>query len=300
MLNPLVREHAHVVFAYLFGQISKYEYRRLIRDKELAKEVWALVANNGYILCNCKLFVYALAKARCTGAQVKPSEFEIARPDVRLLKSVVYSGSTRFKSYTLEEFRAMESEFIVSSNMDTYIGKFISKKMRFLCNSYGLSREEIHADLQCAGMYALRKQYPAYKSRLHALNICKTAIQNSGQGLIEFWTRTKRNALRNTGDGFEALKVEFSVASQLQIPKEDLSFKDNVEALVKVSEGLDPDTQGWVSCAAGLYDPGFSFYLGRDNSDAVDAMSYDKYLHALCIYYNVKRDTVLNQLRRKL
>lgn len=300
MLHPKVKQHAQIVFSYLFGEITKYEYRRLLGDRELAKEIWSLVVDNGYVLCNCKLYLYALRHAEYSGQSVKPSKYEIAQPDVRVLKSIQLGVTRRYKVYSLEEFRSMETAFIVSRNMDAYIGKFINKKLRFLCNSYGLKHNEIQGDLQCKALYALRKQYPAYKSELHALNICKTAIQNAGQGLIEYWTREKRNALRSDGQGFQSVHVQLEHVNSSVTPEHDDELRVNLQSLIAVASRLTEAQQMWIKAATGLHDTGFSFFIGRDNSDVVDLLPYDRYLKLVCDYHRIPQEAMLKQLRNAL
>ena len=301
MIDDSVRKHAATVFSYLFGIIGKYEYRNRIGDRQLAKELWSKVSNNGYMLVNCKLFAYAHHVAKANGTSVSPARYEIQSQDVRLLRNLDLSKvKTTYKVYSLFDFKTMESAFVASNDMDTYIGKFISKKLRFLCNSYGVKRSELHADLQCAAVYALRKQYPAYESELHALNICKTAIQNSGQGMIEYWTRDKRNALINDGNGFQAVHVQLEFSNSAVMPEHEDEFRVNMQSLVAVTEKLPPNQQSWVKTASGLHDPGFSFFIGKDNSDAVDSMPYDRYLRLVCDYHRMPKDTMINSLRAAL
>lgn len=300
-MDSLVKAYAAPVFSYLFGLITKYEFRSQIGDRDLAKEVWERVVNNGYLLVNCKLFAYAHYVAKRKGVSVSPARYYIEASDVRLLRNLDLKGlSVRYKSYSLFDFQTMEAAFVTSSSMDTYIGKFISKKLRFLCNSYGIKRSEIHADLQCAAVYALRKQYPRYQSELHALNICKTAIQNAGQGMIEYWTREKRNALIKDGDTFQAVNMNLEFSSASVMPHHEDELRQNLQSLVAVSSKLPHNEQQWVLSASGQHDPGLSFFMGRDNSDAVETMPYDKYLRQVSAYHRVSKDKILENLRNAL
>jgi hypothetical protein len=301
-MDALIRKHATPVFAYLFGVIDKYAYRRAIGNKDVAKQVWASVSSNGYILRNCKLFAYAYHVNRDAGIPVSPARFAVEKEDVNLLRKLDLSSvSKEFKAYTLFDYTNLETAIITSTELNTYIGKFISRKLIFLCRSYGLSRDEIHGDLRCAAIYALRKQYPFYQSELHAKNICKTAIKNAGQGLIEFWTRGKRNALMKENGDFQAVHVSYDVLSDVGVePEHDNELRINLQCLASVAAKLPPQQQGWVAAAAGGYDIGFSFFLGKDNRDAVESLPYPRYLALLCDYHKVAQDTMLSTLRTSL
>lgn len=301
-MDPLVKQNLQTVFSYLFGVINKYEFRDRVGDKGLAKEIWQRVASNGYLLKNCKLFVYANLLASTQGQVVSPARYGIERSDVVPLRRLnLPSVSTRSKSYSLFDFTNLENAILTDPEMDTYIGKFISRKLIFLCRSYGLKRDEIHADLLCSALYALRKQYPFYKSELHALNICKTAIKNSGQGLIEFWTRDKRNALLKENGGFQAVHVQYEVMNDLYVmPEHEDELRLNLQSLASVAVRLKPDEQQWISTAIGKHDPGFSFYIGKNNTDAVECLPYNRYIDLLCDYHQVNKEQMISVLRRAI
>ena len=301
-MDPLVRKHAATVFAYLFGVIDKYAYRREIRDKDTAKQVWELVANDGYILKNCKLYAYAYHVGRRKGLTVSPARYEIESNDIKILRSLdLRAVSLDFKVYSLFDFTNLEVALLTDKALDTYIGKFISKKLIFLCRSYGLARDEIHGDLRCAALYALRKQYPFYQSELHAMNICKTAIKNAGQGLIEFWTRGKRNALMKENGEFQAVHVSYDLLSNVSVlPTHDDELRINLQCLSAVAERMPMSQRVWVYAAAGLHDLGFSFFLGKDNRDAVETLPYPRYLSLLCDYHKVTQEAMLASLRSSL
>ena len=301
MLHPDIRRHATPVFQYLFGIISKYEYRQML-GREEAKRIWSLVVDNGYVLTNCKLYMYARLVARSQGLVVSPAKFEIYKEDVRTLQSVDLSSvSTKHKVYSLFDFRNMEAAIFLSHDMDTYIGKFISKKLIFLVRSYSQKRSEIEASLKIAGLYALRKQYPFYKSDLHALNICKTAISNAGKGLIEYWTRDKRNALLRENGTFQAVNVQYEVMHDLSVmPEHDDETRLNIQALAAFADKRPQVEREWITTAAGIHNRGFSFFLGKDNCDAVETLPYPKYLELLSQYLKVEKSAMISQLRTSL
>lgn len=298
MLPPDVLKNADTVFRYLFGLINKYEFRAIL-GKE-AKHVWSQVVDNGYALVNCKLYLYArhVAKVKSMGV-VKRSKFEVSAQDAKALGRVNLAGlSTKFKPYSLDSFRRLEASILMAPSLQVYIGKFISRKLIFLVKSYSQKRDEIEASLKIAGMYALRKQYPAYASELHALNICKTAIANSGHGMIEYWTRDKRNALLKENGRFQAVHVSYDALHHLSVnPEHDSELRINVAAISKFADRCSPKNRDWVMAAAGVHSLGFSLFLGQDNRDLVETTSYANYLGLLSQYLGVSQQLMLKQLR---
>lgn len=290
-VGPTFNADMQVLFSYLFDRIGKYEYRKQIGDKARAKALWSVAEDSGYVLKNCKLFIWAHQHGERTGIAVSPAKFGIDRADVSLLRSIVLPKMKfKYKPYSLFDFDNLEAALLTSSVMKTYIGKFTSKKLIFL-QSYGQTRESIGSTLLCAALFALRKQYPFYESELHALNICKTAIHNSGMGLIEYWTRAKRNALIKENGSFQAVHVQYDVLSDVGVePEHSSEFRVNLQTLVKIAEGLPARQQQFLSAAAGLYDPGVSLFMGCDNTDAVDKWGYQRYLTNLRSYFGVSID----------
>lgn len=299
-MHPEIKKHASTVFAYLFRQITKYEYRRRVGVD--AKSLWSLIVDNGYILVNCKLYLYARHVAKSKGLSVSPARFGIEKEDVRTLNAVDMTKiSTRYKAYSLFDFQNLEGAILTSKEISTYLGKFISKKLIFLTRSYEQKRDDIEGNLRIAGLYALRKQYPFFKTELHALNIYKTSMKNAGQGMIEFWTRDKRNALLKENGIFQAVKVQYEVMPDIAVMPEHADEKRvNVHALVAVADRMPEHQRAWINTAAGMHDKGFSLFIGQDNRDAVEAFAYPKYLSLLCEYFSMSQEQVLSQLREAI
>ena len=293
-----------VLFAYLFGRIDKFEYRRLMPDREDAKTVWEAACRSGYVLKNCKLYAYAVHKNRASGLATSPARYGIEASDVALLGRLNLRHLDDHPALSVFDYDNLEGSLLSSAQLRVYIGKFISKKLIFLTRSYGLTREDLHGDLIHVAMYALRKQYPAYQSDLHALNICKTAIHNHGIGLIEFWTRQKRNALTNKDGVFSARTVDLEALPDQSIRPE---HEDPHRILINSLVGLEGrvSNRAWVflQSAAGIYHEAFSAYIGIPNDEAVLAWKYERYLTKLRAFTGVnERQTarLFNKIREWL
>ena len=305
-LDP--KEHTRVMnilFAYLFDQIGKYEYRKQVGDKDIAKKVWKIASEHWYVLKNCKLYAYAVHQNRKSGIATSPAKFSIHSTDVGFLRGLDLSRiKSKFKSYSVFDYDNLEGSILTSSHLKAHIGKFISKKLIFLTRSYGLSRDEIHMHLLHSALFALRKQYPVYESELHALNICKTAIHNSGMGLIEFWTRDKRNALLKENGSFQAVHVQYDLMTNIGVaPEHDNEFRCNLQSLVSLAETLEPKHAEFLSAAAGVYDPAVSMFLGAPNDDVALTWKYDRYLSEVRGYFKITEQdqaSILSSLRSKM
>jgi hypothetical protein len=295
----------NILFSYLFDRIGKYEYRTQIGDKNTAKSVWKTASEHWYVLRNCKLYAHAYHYNGKKGLPTSPAKYEISQQDVAILRGLDLSHlKAKYKPYSVFDYDNLEGSILTSSHLKAHIGKFVSRKLIFLTRSYGLSRDEIHAHLLHAALFALRKQYPRYESELHAMNICKTAIHNSGMGLIEFWTRGKRNALLKENGAFQAVHVQYEVLNNVGVPPEhDNEFRCNLQSLVSISKTLPAREASFLSAAAGIYDPGVSMFIGELNDDAAARWKYDRYLSSVRAYYKVtdaEQGALLEVLRSKM
>jgi hypothetical protein len=287
-----------VLFAYLFRKINKYEYREQLPSREYAKELWERVSGAGYVLVNCKLYLWARVQAKANGRRLKHSAFEISDQDAKLLNSIDLSHiSLDYPAFSLKTYMEEEGRILThpDEGLQVYIGKFISKKMIFLCRHYGVKRNHIEGVLLDAALYALRKQYPFYESKLHMVNVCKTAIHNAGITLIQFWTREKRNALIKESDGtFSAVHVDLEVAQYMQtlgtVDPHDNPEVHDLQALRATQAKMGPKARMFFDLASGKHHSGFSMFLGTDNSDLAHDWGYERYLASICTYMKVSMD----------
>ncbi len=294
-----------VLFAYLFKQIDKYEYRKAMPSREIAKEVWERVRDNGYVMRDCKLYAYAFHKNSKAGIPTSPAMYGVARADVACLRKLNLSHvPASYPALTLEQFSAIEGDFLTSTQTDEYIGKFISKVLRFLIKSYGVKREDLKNEMQINAMYAMRKQYPYFKSELHMRNTAKTSIHNTGVAACEYWTRAKRNALLKENGGFQAVHVQLDHVEDVgTVSTHDDERFQNMQALVDAARKLGPRAKSFVHAAAGLYDEGFTLFLGIDNSDAANDWDYQRYMGKVRDYHRVtdtQEQRLMQHLRKRV
>lgn len=280
-----------ILFGYLFREFDKFEYRRRIGDRQLAKDVWARVRPNGYILKSCKLFAYAVHCNRRLGLSTSPGSYGIMQEDVSILRSLNLSHiPLRFKALNFQQYDKLEDRLITGSELATNIGKFVSKKLIFLDRHFGEKRDEIDAQLTEEALYALRKQYPFYKSELHAQNICKTTARNYGHGLIQYYTRAKRNKLMMENGQFQAVNVPFDAVAVTALsvrPAHEDETHMNLQALASIEERMPRKVRKFLHIASGQYDSGFSLFIGNDNTDSVQDLPYDRYMEHLRSYLDV-------------
>lgn len=289
------QQYARVVpalFAYLFNRIDVRRFIAYVGNQKEGTRIKDVARVNGYILKNCKLYAYACHCARLAGEQMpKPKSYGVTNRDAVLLRrlNLNHVNTKKYRCFTLDEFDATVDAMIASRDIRNYIGKFVSKKMKFLMQSYGENRHDIETHLKEMAIIAVYKQYPRYESYLHFINVAKSQIHNKGQTFITSSTAKSRQKLMADENGMsQAVHVPIDACAHLEAPPSyAIEIRERLQALSKI-EGLLPDrTREFLLCAAGQFHAGFSAYLKCSNDDAANSMVYEKYMNRLQTYFNV-------------
>lgn len=271
----LTKSDLVVVFDYLFRKISIKEFKKHFPN---SLEVKRRIDRCGYILLNCKLFAYAHHVAVSKGLKKpNPRKYEVDPNDARFLRRLDLTHiPKKYICHTLEGFQASMAEFLNSKEFGTLLGKFISKKMRFMIQSYGDTREDLDMSMRVAAMYNIYRVYPYFESYLHMCNVGKGAATKAGHSLIKSRTTQKNQRLLTNADGTNSAKLVplGSVHHKLQQEEEiDLS----VEIIEAIANRCAPRVQRFFYLMQGNHDPEFSEFLGQDNKEAALEMRYDVY-----------------------
>lgn len=298
------------VFAYLFSRIDQKRLIEIIKEEcpECEERILEAVRKSGYVLINCKLYAWAFWQYRQgkTGGKPKPEQFEIRAVDVAFLSRINLKHiSSDYPSYTLNEYRALVADATTSKTIQDYIGRFISHRMTFLLNNYGVKRRELEHDMMLAACRAIHMGYPYFESELHLRNTAKTAIHNEGESKVTYYTAPSRQKLIKNAEG-EYVSVEVSTEELAEVEAQGdylEHIRDRLEGLVRLSERMPQKVQRFLMACAGQYDKEFSEFLQINNSDAVEEMAYSRYVGQARKYFgysptDVKR--LFNSLKAQL
>lgn len=285
------------LFAYLFHRINQKAFVEYVGDKELTNRILDICKDDGYILKNCKLYAWAWYKhTQGFGDKPKCREYGVSLSDGAFLRRLNLSHlALRFETVSLPDFDRLLEDTLFSSAMKQHIGKLISKKMLFLVRSYGVKREELEQTLMEAALYALYKQYPRYESILHFTNVAKTTIHNTAMSLISYYTCPSRQCLvRDKNGDFQAVHEQLDTAANKMEASDEYMHhvKDDLETIVRLSPKMKPRVQRFLMACAGHLDEEFSKFLGEDNSVAIDAMAYSRYLTKARKFFGLTEENV--------
>jgi len=304
------------LFAYLFYRISQRKFLEYIEDnsivdsREEALRIKDAARKSGYVLKNCKLYAWACWTARRLERPLPtPDKFEVSVDDAKILRRLNLKhlepprGMQRYRAYTLKTFDSMTAKMLASPDLKNYIGKFVTKKMTFLMNSYGETRHDLEMQLRESALLAWYKQFPRFDSDLHMINVAKAQIHNAGHTMITSLTSRSRQRLNQNADGsFEAAHVDIAVLADVSAPPQyGQLLQDHLQALVKVEHKLNQRAKDFLLCCAGHYHEGFSEFLNCSNDSAADEWPYQRYMQQCQKYFETTPERVeklFNSIRK--
>lgn len=282
-------------FKYIFGLINKRQLKRALtpKDRTIAESLLA----DGYFLKNCKLYAYKILKDN----KAHYKNYELTKDDAICIRSCISQLKDVDISWPAIPLKEVDDYInqLLSSKLDIYMGKFITKKLSFLVKSYGLTYHDIKMDMIFSGINAIYKSYPRFESKLHAINIAKRAIHNAGMGLISYNTKSCRNQLYKDNDGLFQSKV-VDISSIKALPTDDSSDQlmshKSFELLTTSDKLLNKKGKRFINIALGKYDAEFSDFIKMDNREYIEHCKYSAYLNKVRNYFGLSQEETVEFL----
>lgn len=314
------------VLGYVFNHISSSEMTKRIRliEPELKiKPMRLAVMNSGYLMRNAKLFTYAKAaqtgNIRANDYDLNPEDAKLVKyllgtsPDLSRMLSGLYARGKGYKPATIGQMVNLVG--YVNKEVEDFTSKFVYRKLRFIAESNGSEEKDLRNTLLYKATYAIYRQYPRFKSRLHAVNIAKQTIHNTGINMILEATSESRSRLVASKDGTFSSTVlsldsigtghfldhstylnqcNYLVTSinggcaqgdTLTSMHDRFELKQSVSALYK--DIGNPVLRNLMKLWSGEWDEGFSNHLGRPNDEWFDTAETTEYLVACAKYLKV-------------
>lgn len=221
-------------------------------------------------------------------SMLKQSQYGKAIKKMSLNKA--NNGKRRYRAWdSLDKFERIIQR--VLKEQETYLKKYIYKKLKFLTFNGYSDIEDLYLELQWAGVLGLYKMYPLFDSRLHLTNTYKKSIQNFGCNMIKHHTTLGRSILDKQADGtFQSKKISLDSLENVDSIinnsfsgensySDILSYKnmDNKLDADRVLMNTTGEEKRLLLLLKGNYDKGFSSYLNRNGYNDSDE-SFDKML----------------------
>lgn len=334
------------VVLYLFRVIESTEltdyFKELLNWKgQNCIDFRKVLMGKGYLQKNYKLYLYALM----CGMKPDAKDFHIKDADVEFATKLKTSKSAlakKFSAYckgryrvgykvrTLNELDRGLSRVI--PELTVTVGKFVTKKFKFLTQSGQMNKDELHQDLLMHGIYAMYRQYPEIDDLLHLKNIGITSIGNHGQNIIKEQTTQSRKRLQKQDDGsFTGTTLSLNVTDFDMVFSLD-SGRGSGGAMITCNammcsmdgssceyesprdverqrdlrltiEGLlgrmkTEKARQFTSILMGLHDSGFSKFLGEPNDEASDRMDRQDYAEKAREYLDIPKEKARSFVRK--
>lgn len=259
--------------------------------------------------------------------KLKTSKSDLAK---KLQASCLRAQRMGYKSRTIEEFD--KGMVRVYPALEEFTGKFVNKKFKFLTQSGQQHRDELQQELMAAGIYAQYRAYPEIDDLLHLKNIGMTAIHNRGQNIILEQTSQSRKRLTQNADGtFSGTLMSMDVTDfdmvfssdagigaggamitcnalmssmdgsscEYERPTDVDRARDLRETVEKLLAKMGTEkARNFASILMGLYDEGFSKFLGMPNDEASDKMNHKEYAEKARQYLDVPKEKAKGFVRR--
>lgn len=300
-----------------------------------------VLMGKGYLQKNYKLFLYSMM----CGMKPDEADFQIKEADVEFAKKLKTGKSGLAKKFvdyckgryrvgykvrTLPELDRGLSRVI--PELTITVGKFVTKKFKFLTQSGQMDKSELQQDLLMHGIYAMYRQYPEIDDLLHLKNIGITSIGNHGQNIIKEQTTQSRRRLQKQEDGsFTGTTLSINVTDfdmvfsldsgrgsggamitcnammcsmdgsscEYESPRDVERQRDLRLAIEGLLARMRTEkSRQFTSILMGLHDSGFSKYLGEANDEASDRMDRKDYAEKAREYLDIPVEKARNFMRK--
>ena len=143
------------------------------------------VVEDTHFLRECKAYLYAHTVDPYTNRRdygVNAATANLLHKTVdenKDLKQLLARLASKYPAYTLPQLDQLIAGALTNTDFQTYIGKFVSRKMAFMLND-GLAKEDIKQDLLLACHRSMLKTYPVFNDAGHIQALIKRTAHNQG------------------------------------------------------------------------------------------------------------------------
>ena len=176
-------------------------------------------------------------------------------------------------------------------HLSPWLGRFVNAKLRFIAMTQrvGLTTKDLGNDLWVEALKSFALTYPVFESQLHAINVLKRTMHNSGINLIKHYTRKKNSGtLQEGGMNVSRIRdIADAYALEAEVP--------SIDAIVDVRRVTDyycGRKKAMLDALSGKFLRAFSTWLnsnGRpDNDELYDKLAPEKYFKLVVAWLGVR------------
>lgn len=300
----------NLVVMYLFRGVNYRAFgARLTKlsggQKPNVKAITETLTQNGKVVRCLKVWMFFVVKNKCDAhrSAVLAEQWSVVAEELswfcnasRATLTYLKKLARQFKALTLEKLDAGIVRIV--NETESWLGKFVNRKLRFVIQSQGLHRHDIENELLYKGIQGLYVMYPCVQSALHAQNVVKRVIHNQGINMIHHYTTQKiGRLLRDANGAFSARVVALDSLSMRGVAAPDSCSDLSIDINRKMSNLL-PKQQSLLSLLCGAYSTEFTDWLVsvggykiETNEELLDRLQPARYIELALRWLNVKPAT---------
>lgn len=298
--DPLQLYNASVMYLFRGLDYSGYGARLARINQEVRVNTRAVTngfASCGYVLKTVKAWMFYTIKLQSGRSQLGACEWRVHARDTRALanldeKTRKYVERLGRKYSALSPSQLEKAVDFCYRETQTWLGKFVSRKLRFIVQSQGLHRNDIENELLYKGLQGLYTMYPRVECKLHAVNVVKRVMHNQGINMIHHYTSQKIGRLQSDSSGAWHIRVvsidELQFASVAAPEQSDLAV-DLSLALYRYTG----KRRTFIELLCGAYSERFTAWLGaagrrvETNEILYERLNTEEYVKLVLRYLNV-------------
>lgn len=273
---------------------------KLSGTKPNVRAITDSISKNGSTIKSVKLWMFYVIKHKLSYKEslALARKWDVSLRDVRAFKNIskptlayIRKLARKYVALTLEKFDV--NTVAIINETKVWLGKFVSRKLRFIVQSQGLDRRDLEHELVFKGIQGLMMMYPCVDSYLHATNVVKRVIHNQGINMIHHYTSQKIGRLQVDGAGAFHSKVLSLNDAQLNVI---VGSEGNNDMRIELSRLLSKYTgkrKRFIELLCGDYSKAFTNFLIQagykveTNEELLDKLKTNDYVKLALRYLNV-------------
>lgn len=301
------KELYNTLIQYIFRSLNYRSFgARLTKlaggQRPNVKAVVECLSKSGLVMKNLKCWVLYSVKNKlgvkdttmlCKEWGLSPDD-AVALTTSLQTKTLVYLKQLCRKYVALTPDTLDKHVIAIKEDIRVWLGKFVSKKLRFVYQSQGLERGMIESELFCRGIQGLYQMYPCVDSYLHAVNVVKRVIHNQGINMIHHYTTEKMGRLVKDDKGLFTARVVGLDEAQLNFIPAPPDITDVGLDLRRMQSQYTGKKRTFLELLCGDYNEAFTEHLRNTaypsldtNEDLLDKLPTHSYMELILGFLKV-------------
>lgn len=243
---------------------------KLCDGKPNIRAITDMLSRSGGVIKNLKVWVFYIVKKRLTqhaDRRKLAKQWDVPLRDVnafaRITRPTLQYLQKLARKYAALTLEKLDNQIVqITNDTRTWLGKFVSRKLRFVIQSQGMERHDIEGQLRYKGIQGLLNMYPCVETSLHATNVVKRVMHNQGINMIKHYTTQKNGRLQVDGNGaFQARVISIDNVSKTRAGDDSTEANDLKLDANRLLSSYSGKRRRFLELLCGNYCPQFTDWL---------------------------------------